>query len=453
MALAASATTARAATSPADSLDAAIQGTQLDEVEVRASSGGRSKLSMVNTENIGAAQLRMAACCNLGESFTASPSVDVNYSDATTGARMIKLLGLGGAYVQMMTENVPALRGAALPYSLGYVPGTWMNSIQVSKGAASVKNGYESTTGQINIEYLKPQDEDGVRANAYLDSNLKYELNADGNIHLNDKLSTSLLLHFENRQTEHDSNGDGFMDMPKLQQVNLMNRWALRTEHWFSQLFINYLHDKRIGGQSEHHATMTDGMPLYRTEVKTDRAVAQWKNAYLFNDDANSSIALMLKGSWHKSQSVFGLRQYDVTQKSLYAQLMYETDISEKHNVSVGASLMHDRYDEDADVQMVNRATGTTIGWGADSETTAGLYAQYTYKPSDKLSVMPGVRWDYSSIYHGFFTPRLHIKYAPTEVVTLRASAGKGFRTVHVMAENVSLLASGRTFYLSLIHI
>ena len=444
LALAATATTASASTdTPTDT----IKGGELKEVEVRASTGTRSKRSVINAEVIGRAQLNKAACCNLGESFTASPSVDVNYSDATTGARMIKLLGLGGSYVQMMTENVPALRGAALPYSLGYVPGTWMNSIQVSKGAASVKNGYESTTGQINIEYLKPQDEDGVRANGYLDTNLKYELNADGNIHLSDKLSTSLLLHFENRQTEHDSNGDGFMDMPKLQQINLMNRWALRTEHWFSQLFINYLHDKRVGGQSEHHATMTDGMPLYRTEVKTDRAVAQWKNAYLFNDDANSSIALMLQGSWQKSQSAFGLRQYDVTQKSIYAQLMYETDLTDKHNISVGASLLHDRYDETSDVQMISRTTGTTIGWGADSETTAGLYAQYTYKPSDKLSVMPGVRWDYSSLYHGFFTPRVHVKYAPTDVFTLRTSAGKGFRTSHVMAENVSLLASGRTFY------
>ena len=87
-------------------------------------------------------ELFRAACCNLGESFTTNPSVDVNYSDAATGARQIRLLGLSGSYVQMLSENVPDLRGLAAPYALGYVPGPWMQSIQVSKGSASVKNGY-----------------------------------------------------------------------------------------------------------------------------------------------------------------------------------------------------------------------------------------------------------------------------------------------------------------------
>lgn len=149
------------------------------------------------------------------------PSVDVSYSDAATGAKQIKLLGLSGTYVQMLTENVPNLRGAALPYSLGYVPGPWMQSIQVSKGASSVKNGYESTTGQINIEFLKPQGTDGVRANVYQDSELKTEVNLDGSVHLNERLSTATLLHFENRQMDHDGNGDGFMDIREFHHFSL----------------------------------------------------------------------------------------------------------------------------------------------------------------------------------------------------------------------------------------
>ena len=184
---------------------------ELKNVVVKATNGVKAKSRVDNTELIGKGQLIRAACCNLGESFTANPSVDVSYSDAATGAKQIKLLGLSGTYVQMLTENVPNLRGASLPYSLGYVPGPWMQSIQVSKGASSVKNGYESTTGQINIEFLKPQGTDGVRANVYQDSELKTEANLDGSIHLNDRLSTATLLHFENRQMDHDGNGDGFI--------------------------------------------------------------------------------------------------------------------------------------------------------------------------------------------------------------------------------------------------
>ena len=265
---------------------------ELKNVVVRATNGIKLKYRVDNADIIGQGQLVRAACCNLGESFTANPSVDVSYSDAATGAKQIKLLGLSGTYVQMLTENIPNLRGASLPYSLGYVPGPWMQSIQVSKGASSVKNGYESTTGQINIEFLKPQGTDGVRANVYQDSELKTEVNLDGSIHLNDRLSTATLLHFENRQMDHDGNGDGFMDMPKLRQYNLMHRWAYVSPRWISQLMLRGLHDEREGGQSRKHANDASSELLYSTLVKTNRYEMQWKNGFTLNVDHNTSIAL-----------------------------------------------------------------------------------------------------------------------------------------------------------------
>ena len=417
----------------------------LNDVVVSAAHGTRSLSRVESVDVIGRNQLIRAACCNLGESFTANPSVDVSYSDAATGARQIKLLGLSGTYVQMLTENVPNLRGAALPYSLGYVPGPWMQSIQVSKGASSVKNGYESTTGQINIEFLKPQGTDGVRANAYFDNEMKLEVNLDGSTHLTDRLSTATLLHFENRQTEHDGNGDDFMDMPKIRQWNVMHRWAYVSPLWISQLSLRALRDERTGGhigKVEHSR--------YATEVKTNRYELQWKNGFTLNADHNTSVALMLHGSWHDASNEFGKsqhdvtqKQYDVTQKNGYAQLMFETDFNDHHNLSVGASLNHDYYDGQ-NVEFYEGFNHYSIWENNDKETTSGLYAQYTYKLGDKLTVMPGVRWDYSTKYGAFFTPRLHVKYSPWDVLTLRASAGKGYRTPHAVAENIPMLASGR---------
>ena len=418
---------------------------ELKAVVVKATNGIKSRFRVDNAEIIGQGQLIRAACCNLGESFTANPSVDVSYSDAATGAKQIKLLGLSGTYVQMLTENVPNLRGAALPYSLGYVPGPWMQSIQVSKGASSVKNGYESTTGQINIEFLKPQGTDGVRANVYQDSELKTEVNLDGSVHLNERLSTATLLHFENRQMDHDGNGDGFMDMPKLRQYNLMHRWAYVSPRWISQLMLRGLHDERNGGQSRKHAAADSSEPLYTTSVKTNRYEAQWKNGFTLNADHNTSVALMLHGSWHDADNMFGRTEYEVTQKNGYAQLMFETDITEHHNLSVGASLNHDYYDERFNpLGTLARAESTV-----SKETTPGLYAQYTYKLGEKLTVMPGVRWDHSSRYGSFVTPRLHVKYSPNSIVTLRTSVGKGYRSPHALAENVTLLASGREIFVS----
>lgn len=413
---------------------------ELSDVVVTATNGIKSKFRADNTEIIGKGQLIRAACCNLGESFTTNPSVDVSYSDAATGARQIKLLGLSGTYVQMLTENIPNLRGAALPYSLGYVPGPWMQSIQVSKGASSVKNGYESTTGQINIEFLKPQGVDGVRANVYQDSELKTEVNLDGSIHLNDRLSTATLLHFENRQMDHDGNSDGFMDMPKLRQYNLMHRWAYVSPVWISQLMLRGLRDERDGGQSRKHANPVSSEPLYSTSVKTNRYEMQWKNGFTINADHNTSVALMLHGSWHDADHIFGMTQYDVTQKNGYAQLMFETDFNDNHNLSVGASFNHDYYDERFNPLGASANAESKV----TKETTPGIYAQYTYKLGEKLTVMPGVRWDHSNRYGSFVTPRLHIKYSPSSVITFRASAGKGYRSPHALAENVTLLASGR---------
>lgn len=413
---------------------------KLQGIEVKATNGIKSKNRVGNTEIIGQAQLFRAACCNLGESFTANPSVDVSYSDAATGARQIKLLGLSGTYVQMLTENIPNLRGAGIPYSLGYVPGPWMQSIQVSKGAASVKNGYESITGQIDIEYLKPQGTDGIRGNAYLDSNLKQEANLDGSIHLNDRLSGSLLLHGENRQRDHDGNGDGFMDMPRQKQYNVMNRWAYVSSGLISQLAIRLLGDQRSSGMSSHAAN--HDMRRYGVDVNTHRYEAQWKNALMLQGRPGTSIALMLHGSWHDAHYTFGDTRYNVTQKNGYAQLMYETDLDEHHNLAVGSSLNHDYYDE--------LASGAAFAApypaaGSHSESTIGAYAQYTYKLGEQLTVMPGLRYDHSTLYGGFVTPRLHVKYMPVSLLTLRASVGKGYRSPHALAENTPLLASGRT--------
>ncbi|MBQ0046611.1 MAG: TonB-dependent receptor [Prevotellaceae bacterium] len=423
--------------------DSVAKEHNLSGVEVKAASSMRSKTRTENVDLIGQGQLIRAACCNLGESFTTNPSVDVSYSDAATGAKQIKLLGLSGTYVQMLTENIPNLRGASLPYSLGYVPGPWMQSIQVSKGASSVKNGYESITGQINIEFLKPQGTDGIRANAYLDNELKQEVNLDGSIHLNDRLSTSTLLHFENRQMDHDGNGDGFMDMPKLRQYNVMHRWAYVSPLWISQLSMRVLRDERNSGQSSKHIKGATSKP-YTTSVAANRYEAQWKNGFTLNAEHNTSIALMLHGSIHDADNTFGHAIYDVKQKNSYSQLMFETDVTENHNISVGASWNFEDYKENYDNGLYG-FPGIS-GWRTYcKESVAGLYAQYTYKLGDKLTIMPGIRWDHSNQHGGFFTPRLHVKYTPWDVLTLRASAGKGYRTPHALAENVSLLTCGRT--------
>ncbi len=408
-----------------------IAGVDLDDVVVKASRPGIMKAKGAqNIEIISNTELVRAACCNLGESFTTNPSVDVNYTDAATGAKQIRLLGLSGTYVQMMTENVPAFRGAAAPFALGYIPGPWMQSIQVSKGTATVKNGYESVTGQINVEYLKPQSEETLDANLYLDSRLKLESNIEGNLHLNDKLSSGLLAHYENAFLEHDGNGDGFMDMPKVQQFDVMNRWMYRTPHYIMQAAVKALKEDRTGGQMEdahnHSKTLLIDNQLYRIDIGTERYEGFLKNAFIIDDAHNTNVALILSGSYHKMNALYGLRRYDVEENNAYAQLLFETDFTPRHNISAGLSFNHDGFD------ILN------------DENVGGAYAQYTFNLDEKLVLMAGFRGDYSDIYGAFFTPRTHAKWTVDEHLKLRLSAGKGYRTSRPMLENHNLLASSR---------
>ena len=415
------------------------EGVELDEVVVSKQrySTLTSAVSPLNTQKITYAELCRAACCSLAESFETNPSVDVSYSDAATGARQIKLLGLSGTYVQMLTENYPNFRGAASLYGLDYIPGPWMESIQVSKGTSSVKNGYEALTGQINVEFKKPQTSDPFSLNLFVSDAGRYEVNTDGAFVLNDKLSTGILAHYSNEKQTHDDNDDGFLDIPKREQLNLFNRWYYASGQVVSQAGIRYVYEKRESGQDTHSA-MT--YSPYQVDINTNRVEAFAKNALLL--DEHSSVALILSGSHHNMNTAFGalnkqagdsLTLYDVKQNNFYASLMYETEFSHTHRLSTGLSFNYDGFDEQLNTDPFVR-----------NESVYGGYAQYTLDLEERLTLLAGMRADYSSRYDFFFTPRIHAKFNATDWMQLRGSVGKGFRTANILAENNFLFASNR---------
>lgn len=416
----------------------------LKEVQITSRRSGTSRLAgAVNGISVNRQELFKAACCNLGESFVTNPSVDVSYNDAATGAKQIKLLGLSGTYVQMLTENMPDFRGAAAPYSLGYVPGPWMKSIQVSKGAASVKNGYESITGQIDVEYKKPDDEQGAEVNLYGNSKGKIEANVDANVHITDELSTEILLHHENGLKDQDSNDDGFMDMPMVEQYHVQNRWKLKHGKYLFHGGITALKEIRNSGQMMNdNAKMDSEHGMYDISLKTHRYSAYAKNAFILNSEKGTNIALMTSASMHQLNAAFGWKGYRANEKNLYASLMFETNFTKEHNLSLGLSLNHDYLGQDVRLEHNKALDFTNVD---EKETTPGAYIQYTYTLGTKFTAMAGLRADHSSVYGNFVTPRCHLKYAPNDIISFRAAVGKGYRTVHAYAENNYLLSSGRT--------
>ena len=346
---------------PVDEKDDAMQiilkgEIALDEVVVSERKMGTiaSRTSVLQTQKITYDEICRAACCNLAESFETNPSVDVSYSDAATGARQIKLLGLAGTYVQMLTENYPNFRGAASLYGLDYVPGAWMESIQVSKGTSSVKNGYEALAGQINVEFKKPPTADIFSANVFASDAGRYEGNADASWHINDKLSTGLLVHYSNDKMQHDGNDDGFLDTPLREQVNVMNRWYHKLDKYVAQYGVRYLHESRTGGQDTKHHDFTDP---YRIHLNTNRAELFTKQAYIIDKEKVESVALILSGSYHEQKSRYDRTPYNVYQNNVYASLLYEKEFTPMHSLSTGLSMNYDGFDEN----LVQYAGGESV--------------------------------------------------------------------------------------------
>ena len=410
---------------------------KLDEVEVlaRAASTVTSRITPIHTQTISGAELCKAACCNLSESFETNASVDVAYSDAATGAKQIRLLGLSGTYVQLLTENTPGIRGLASNYGLEYIPGPWMESIQVSKGTSSVINGYEATTGQINVEYLKPQKTNPVALNLMVNSDLRTEFNATGGWNINEKLSTGILAHYKNESIEMDGNNDGFMDLPKSQQINILNRWNYQSNNYTGQILVRGLYDQRRGGQMTKLALSNP----YSIHIDTKRIDAFMKNGYVFNQEKGTSVGVIVSGSYHEQTGIYGERFYHGAQTNLYANAIFQTNFNEHHKLVTGASVNYDKFDEG--LQSSTLVAEIPLD---REEVTPGIFAEYSFTFHEHLSLLAGVRADYSTRYGFFVTPRVNVRYAPWKWWNIRASVGLGYRSPNILADHAFVLPSSR---------
>ncbi|TJY37021.1 TonB-dependent receptor [Pontimicrobium aquaticum] len=415
----------------------------LDEITVkgRNKATATSYLASQNVINVSSDELLKAACCNLSESFETNPSIDVNFADAVSGTRQIKMLGLTNPYILITTENVPSIRGASQAYGLSFIPGTWVESIQIAKGAGSVVNGFESIVGQINAELKKPLTDDKLFVNLFAAGSERVELNTHLNTKVSDKWSTGLYLHGNTHNKKHDVNDDGFLDMPLYHQINVMNRWQyIDNEKGFvSFLNVRYLDDEKQSGQVNFNSE-TDKLTTnaWGSEIDTRRIDVSGKFGYVNPEIPYQKLGMQLAYSNHKQESYFGLNEYDIEHNRFYANVVYNSIISDsRHVVKTGISYANDIYDEDVDADSYAR-----------NENSVGAFFEYAYDNLEALNLTVGIRIDHSNLLGTFITPRVHLRYTPWEKSAFRASFGKGKRSANIFAENQKMFATSRTINL-----
>ena len=451
------------------------EGVELEGVVVEGNLSGNfvKRDGIVKGEMISFAGLCKMACCNLAESFENSASVTVGYSDAISGARQIKMLGLAGTYTQILDENRPIMRGLSAPYGLSYTPGMWLNSIQVSKGVASVTAGHEAITGQINLEHRKPTDSERLFVNLYLDDELRPEANVSTAfpVSRDKKLSSVILLHGsgDTDVRKMDHNHDGFRDLPRSAQFNVANKWLYAADNGTQVRWgWKFVQESRLGGMLDYRNTdamreamfrdwdwQTEGtrMPLYGSHIRNRNANGYFKvgmpvgpSVYdeAEQDEMRSNLAFVADFDHFDEEAYFGLNDYSGNQNSLALNLMYNHYFTYRSSLNVGVQAHLDYYRETLGNDTPWLGSDRAYDFGRDEEEV-GAYAEYTYAVRDKFSVVAGLRGDYNAFYDRFFlTPRGHVKWNVTPSTTLRASAGLGYRSTNVITDNIGMLATGR---------
>lgn len=457
------------------------QQVTLQEVTVSTARQGmlQNRSSLGQLETINRMGLTKMACCTLSASFENTATTQTSYSDAVTGTRQIQMLGLSGIYTQTMAENIPTLRGLAYAFGWDYTPASWLDGISVSKGSGTVVNGYEGITGQINLDYRKPHEGQPIYIDLYTDTDLHNEANAVVKHKFSDKLYTGLFLHTtqttmpERWHSRMDANKDGFMDMPKVHNYNVYNRWLYADEdHGLqSRLDVRFAFDQRQAGQMGHnhnreltpvygsdlHASHRLSVPsLYQVATRNLNFQASNKTGISIGTKEGQSLGIINSITLHGLRTHYGLKTLDADQKSYYGNLIFNSDLGENHKYQVGASYQFDytttHYAEDQiqtfmqdGKEMVALANSSHIHYNP-KVSDYGLFGEYTNTQLKDLTLQAGLRVDYLLHYGWLLTPRLNVKYAPTRWFVARFSAGRGYRVANPFVENIGLMASARSY-------
>jgi len=388
------------------------------------------------------AELQKAACCNLSESFETNASVDVSYADAVTGTKMIQMMGLDGRYVLISREGIPNIRGLNSRLGLTFVPGTWIQSIDVGKGAGSVINGYESMTGQINVELFKPESMDKWYLNAYMNSFGRLELNANRQIPVSEKWSSGVMFHASQQFLEMDNNEDGFMDMPKTRQVNFLNRWKYEGDQLMAQIGVNLFSSESAGGQLGFGFNDDlNSSPMYGYEMDTRKAELFGKIGMIYPAKPTQSWGFQYSMSYQDFSGGAGRRVYEGEEKTIYGNFIYQNIIGNSfHQYKTGVSFLLDDFEESFNSNQAESLDSTFLR----TEIVPGAFFEYNFLPNDNFTLVAGARTDFHNLFGTYFTPRLHARWAFTPSLTLRGSVGKGYRTPNALMENSMIWVSSR---------
>ncbi|MEN9968003.1 MAG: hypothetical protein RIR94_172 [Bacteroidota bacterium] len=398
---------------------------------------GISKMKTLHVEELTSAEFRKAACCNLSESFETNATVDVSMSDAISGAKKIQLLGLDAVYTQLQFENIPFLRGLESAYGMSVIPGTWLESIQITKGTGSVVNGYESMAGLVNLEFKKPKEMPRLGLNVYQNRFGRTELNLQGGQQLSERWHMGLFASGAAVYGAFDQNQDSFRDQALSNTFNLLQRLSYQGPRMEAQLGVQAYTDQKIGGQTSY----TKASPVgYGMQLASEHLSVFAKTGF-FGKKPAQSLGVIAQFKLQNMSGLYGMRNFSGHEKRGYLNVIYDDIIgSADHKIKAGASLLALQIE-----QFAAQPNGEMLIVNLRTEWVPGVFAEYAYS-GNRLSAVIGARFDQHNLAGAQFSPRAHLKYALSPQLDLRLTGGRAWRLPNFVMDNLSLLASSNTW-------
>ncbi|MEM7161225.1 MAG: carboxypeptidase-like regulatory domain-containing protein [Bacteroidota bacterium] len=406
-----------------------------------------SLMDPIISQNLNKKELRKAACCNLAESFETNASVDASYSNAVTGRHQIKMLGLDGKYVQIMEDNIPYIRGLAVYEGLEYIPGSWINAIQISKAAGSVVNGFESITGQINVNMKQPDNAEDLHINLFANAGSRLEGNINFNYPVAAGIKGTFLAHVKNLSQRIDRNDDGFIDNALSDHYVFQNNFKLEGENFNGEIGLKVTLLDHQSGQMEF-TPENIVTSFYGVVTKTRRAEAYSKTGIIFPNSDYASLGLQLKGVYHDQEAMFGRRNYLGEEQTFSANLIYQDAFSDRHKFKTGFSFLYDDYKEQVFDGVAPLVSNSGTPNFSRTEKVPGVFFEYTIDGKDIYNVIAGIRVDEHNIYGTLINGRINARYALDARTALKIALGKGQRISNIFNENMDLIVSSRQFYI-----
>ena len=393
--------------------------------------------------------LNKVSAPTIAEGLSFQPGVRVENSCQNCGFAQVRINGLDGQYSQILINSRPIFSALAGVYGLEHIPANMVERIEVVRGGGSALYGSSAIGGTINIITKEPMRNSGELSHSITSIGCGKSL--DNNTTLNASLVTDdrkagLTIYGQSRiRDAYDRNGDGFVEIPVIKSQTIGTQAYVKTSA-YSKLTLDYhvTNEYRRGGdnldmpphealiaETTDHLINSGGLTFEGTSKDSHHRYSVYTSAQATNRESYYGAK--------KDPNAYG--KTDGITAVVGAQYLYRIKFFE---LTTGVEYNYD-YLWDNPVGYVSR--GFTSMRTEQHIHNASVFAQGEFK-FNKWGFLAGGRLDnwYSASAKKFLcipSPRVTLRYNPTEDINLRATYGSGFRAPQAFDEDLHILVVG----------